>query len=641
VASLYLNDKRSGRTRSRGGLVRIACQVTAVIAGAPLLLASVPAIPQPSTLDATTPITESFEADARLLTVFDREGNVLTTVGEPGNYRSPVFSPDRTRLAVIQEDGESEIPDLWVFDIATGTSIRITSNTSVQQELGTVVWSPDGSQLAYAALRDGYEGVYRKASNGVGPEEHLYQYPGAGMRLRDWSMDGRFIVFSATDLSGGTVYALPMNGEGERVPIKIFSSGSQLWGSSVSRDGRFLSYTSDESGRKEVYIRPFEVSASTAEPTLVSDRGGDAMVSGWRADGGEIFYTAADGGVMAVEVTTGANLAVGTPTLLFGLSEAVEILPTTTNVSRDGERVVIAVPNTPTLQQITIFDREGTIQARVGPLGRYRNASLSPDGSKVAVHRIARETGDREIWTFDVDTGAGTPITSDDYWQETPLWSPDGNYLAYASVHGFFDGIYRKAADGTGDEEQWFQYTPGADLELTDWSADGRFIAFHDGCWGVLYVVAAGGGVNGAQPEAIEWLRDEYHVAQARFSPDSRFIAYLSDEIEVDVFRVYVDRFDASQPDDGRGSAPPVLVSPLPARGMISWRRDGRELYYMTPDWEVMALEVTTDPVFQAGTPERLFTLPGPLSGNPMVGSNVRSDGQRFVFAIDVPVSLY
>ena len=139
----------------------------------------------------------------------------------------------------------------------------------------------------------------------------------------------------------------------------------------------------------------------------------------------------------------------------------------------------------------------------------------------------------------------------------------------------------------------------------------------------------------------MEWLRDEYHVAQARFSPDSRFIAYLSDEIEVDVFQVYVGPFDASEPDGGRGGAAPVQVSPTSARGMISWREDGRELYYMTPDWEVMAVDVTTTPTFQVGTPRLLFTLPGPLSGNPVVGRNVSPDGQRFVFVINVPVSPY
>jgi len=280
------------------------------------------------------------------------------------------------------------------------------------------------------------------------------------------------------------------------------------------------------------------------------------------------------------------------------------------------------------------------VLTQVGELGRYNNPSPSPDGTKVAVERIVLQTDSRNIWTFDVHSGVGTPVNSDNFLQETPLWSPDGNYLAYSSTHGFFDGIYRKAWNGTGDEDQWFQYTPGADMELTDWSADGRFIAFHDGCHGVLYVVPVGGDEEALEREAMEWLRDEYSVAQATFSPDSRFIAYLSDEILVDIFQVYVGPFDASEPDGGRGGATPVQVSHAGALGMISWRQDGKELYYMTPDWEVMAVDVTTTPTFQAGTPRLLFTLPGPLPGGPAHWSNVSPDGQRFVFVIDVPVSV-
>jgi serine/threonine-protein kinase len=365
------------------------------------------------------------------------------------------------------------------------------------------------------------------------------------------------------------------------------------------------------------------------------------MYSGWHRDGGEIYYVAADGGVMAIEIRTGPTFEFEKPTLLFRLSEAVPVFPSLANVSRDGERIVIAVPHAPTLQQITVLDRQGSVLTEVGEPGRYRNPALSPDGTRVAVQRI--QAGNAEIWTFDVDSGAGTALTNDQPFDHfrTPVWSPDSSRVAYNSLRGGGSGIDIKAWNGTGDAEQLFQYTPGAALLVTDWSSDGRFLTFQSGrVGGVLYIVPLNGDEEALEREAMEWLRDEYLVVQARFSPDVRFIAYLSDEIEDEIFQVYVGLFDASEPDGGRGGATPVQVSHAGALGMTSWRPDGRELYYMTPDWEVMVVDVTTTPTFQAGTPRLLFTLPGPLRGDPRQWPNVSPDGERFVFAIDVPVAL-
>src|SRR5262245_35436145 len=264
--------------------------VTATAAlSAALLLAPVPAVGQvPAPASAgdqasaarARRIAQRFEAQARVLTIFDRQGNVVTTVGERAIYLDPAFSPDRTRLAVTAWDLESETEDLWVLDIATGTSTRITSNKPEDQEwVSTPVWSPDGRQVAYVALRNGYEGLYRKASNGEGTEDLLYRHPGAGLRLTDWSLDGRFLSFSTTDLSGGTLYVLPLAGDGERKPIEVFRSEFQLRGSSFSPDSRFLSYTLEQSETTHVYVRRFDPSAGAgaapaAGPRQVSNHTG-------------------------------------------------------------------------------------------------------------------------------------------------------------------------------------------------------------------------------------------------------------------------------------------------------------------------------------------------------------------------------
>jgi len=626
--------------------------VVASIALLALLLAATPGVaqtPVPIKPDAQAKaakakrLAQAFERNARVITVFDREGKVVTTVGQRAIYnQGSAISPDGKRVAVVKFDQEKDVGDIWVLDVATGASTRITS-TEPEDGIRLPVWSPDGSQLAYVALRGSYERVYRKASNGEGAEELLYQYPGAGMTLADWSKDGRFLSLFTSNLSGAVVYVLPLGDDKERTLIEVFRSDSRVGQPRFSPDGRFLSYVSDPTGRSEIYVRPFDplpgTGASVVEKSSqLSDKG---VVQGhlfWRDDGREAYYLAADLTLMAVEVTTAPTLAFGKPKLLFRPPAQGSTGLARLSVSQDGRRIAIAVHPAPIHQQITVLDRQGNVLNKVGEPGNYVNPSLSPDGKRVAV--VGNVPGGRDIWTFDVASGKRTPVTADTAFDNDPIWSPDGTQVAYVSERGSFSSIYRKAWDGTGVEEKLFQYTPGAYMTLSDWASDGKFLTFHDGCSGVLHVMSLGGNQNALERKAIDWLRDEYSVAQARFSPDSRFMAYLSDEVEAEKYQVYVRPFDASQPEAGASYAKPVQVSTSGARGMIFWRGDGKEMYFLSPDWEVMVVDVTTTPAFRAGTPRLLFKLPGPLAGDPQQWRNVSRDGERFVFAINVPVNV-
>jgi Tol biopolymer transport system component len=196
--------------------------------------------------------------------------------------------------------------------------------------------------------------------------------------------------------------------------------------------------------------------------------------------------------------------------------------------------------------------------------------------------------------------------------------------------------IYRKAWDGSGNAEQVFTYTPGAGMVLTDWSPDGKFMAF----WTQILVLVPLEGRNAAERKGIEWLREEYNVLHGRFAPDMRNIAYITDQEENGKLQLYVRPFDAAKPE----SPPPgdvVQVSP-DAIGMIGWRQDGREMYFLQPDPQntdvhVMAADVTATPTFKVGTPRLLFRVPGPMPGNSLQWESASSDGQRFVFAVNVP----
>jgi Tol biopolymer transport system component len=533
------------------------------------------------------------EANARTLTIFDRQGKVVTTVGPPALYNQPVFSPDGKRLVVSKTDLNKENIDLWVFEIATGKSIQLTSGQS-REASQSPAWSPDGSRLAYVALRGGSYGLYEKPSDGQGPEELMQKLPSA-TSITDWSMDGRHILIDGR----------------------------------LSPDDRFVAFASNASGKSEIYVRPYDRAASAGQQWQVSDQGGQGMAF-WRRDGKELYYLAPDRGIMAVPVSTSPTFEAGKPKLLFRPAEDVAVSIDAANVSRDGELFVIAVPPSP-LRQITILDRRGIVVKTVGRPGVYIEPGFSPDGTRISVTRTDPKTGNLDIWTFDVATGKGYAVTNDVWPDTSPIWSADGKHIAYVSRREQYSGIYRKAWDGSGEEELLFRYTPGATIGFSDWSPDGKFLTFSTG---VLLVVPLRQNEKPPDRKAIEWMREEYDADGGRFSPDMRFLAYASDELNSQSQEVYVRPFDASKPE-APPAGPIVQVSKNGALEFMWRKQDGKEMYLLNRDWEMTAVDVATTPTFQVlAGPKVLFKLPGPMVESSPEG--VSRDGQRFVFGMPV-----
>jgi Tol biopolymer transport system component len=571
-------------------------------------------------------IAEVMQANASQLTIFDLQGRPVSQVGPRALQGRPSLSPDGKRIAVTKTDLDKEAQDIWIFDVAMGEGIQLTTSESREGADGAV-WSPDGSEVAYAALRGGYYGLYRQASDGQGTEELLYQ-GSAPLTLTEWSVDGRYLGYFQNDLAGGALFALPLETSGERKPIEIFRSERQLGGVHFSPDSRYVSYASNETGRNEVYVRPFAGGAE-AEARRISKEGAQGL-GFFRRDGRELYFLAANRSIMAVSVTpTATGLEFGEPTVLFPAPAGLQLGTGNTTISQNGERFVVAVPPA-LLRQLTVFDRQGEVLSTVGAPGVIVQPGLSPDGTRIVAMVNDRQTGSNDIWTFDLATGKGTAITSTPTPENAPIWSPDGTHVAYVATRDSYAGIYRKAGDGTGEEELLFRYTPGAGMVLTDWSPDGKFMTFFTG---VLVLVPVATDQDPLERKEIDWLREEYDVLQGRFSPDGRFIAYLSNEANPDFLDVYIRPFDPDKPE-----APPagsvLQVSQDGAIGMVSWRQDAKEMYFMTREWEVMAVDITTTPTLEAGTPRLLFKLPGPLPGNPPQWTNVSRDGERFVFAM-------
>src|SRR5688500_12967148 len=354
---------------------------------------------QPDPAERARNNARQLEQNARTLTLFDRNGKVISTIAERHIFNQPTLSPDAARIALIKPDLEKETVDLWVYDIATGKGVQITSNKP-RENVQAPAWSPDGKYVAYVALRGSRYTIFRKPADGSGAEETMYAHQGGPIVLTDWSLDGRYLSFYESDLAGSRLYLLPA--EGDRTPIEAARSEKEMLAARLSPDSRLLAYRSNETGRAEIWVRsvPPPGSQAKVDTWQLSTEGGYGMVW-WRRDGQERFFFGPDRVVMSVQVKSGpGTFEFSKPRPLF---KAPDSIPAQSNpgafgsVSRDGERIVFSVPPLPPLRQLTVFDRQGKEVARVGQPGIYVQPNVSPDGSKIAVMRADPQRSEERL----------------------------------------------------------------------------------------------------------------------------------------------------------------------------------------------------------------------------------------------------
>ena len=266
-----------------------------------------------------------------VLTWFDRQGNSGGTLGDPGDYAHPAISPDGSRVAVGV--GPAASRDIWILDVARGTSTRFTFDPAGDDY---PAWSPDGKNIAFSSDRGGQMNLYIKPSDGSG-EERLLLKTEEPKTVEHFTKDGRFLLFTSRGAkTASDLWALPFPGEGK--PVSLLQTQFQESNARVSPDGRWLAYFSNESDALEIYVRPFrpEAPAGTGAKWLVSKGGG--FFPRWRPDGKELFYLAAQ--AMAVEIDTSKGFQAGTPRPMFGSASTTQ----TWDISPDGKRFLIAGP---------------------------------------------------------------------------------------------------------------------------------------------------------------------------------------------------------------------------------------------------------------------------------------------------------
>ena len=269
--------------------------------------------------------------DARMVWV-SRGGSILGPLAE----RTPSFycriSPDGNRIVFDDYDSESRNTDLWVHDVKRDVATRFTFDAADDI---VPVWMPDGERILFSSSRNGKFEVFEKAASGA-EQERVLLTDQHEIFPTSVSSDGRYVLLSRRKQnSKWDLYYADLNGE--RTPVPYLETEFNEWLGEFSPDGRWVAYQSNESGKYEIYARPFP---SGGGKWQISTGGGEGPL--WHPDGKEIFYDSGTGKLMAVKVQPAEQtLRTGIPEPLFDLTGREQI--TVLHISPDGTRFAAEV----------------------------------------------------------------------------------------------------------------------------------------------------------------------------------------------------------------------------------------------------------------------------------------------------------
>jgi Tol biopolymer transport system component len=280
----------------------------------------------------------------------DRQGKELGVLGDQAIYISPKISSNGQKVAVDISDPKVGPPDVWVYDVARGLRTRLTFDPQVDI---TPEWSPDSTRVVFLSFRKGTGDLYMKDASGAGNDELLFE-SAETKSPSSWSADGNFILFTSVGTkTRQDIWVLPMGkdpsaplgtGGAGRKPFVFLQTDYAESEAVFSPDGRWVAYRSNESGRDEIYVKPFPGPAGRWQ---VSTGGGTRAK--WRRDGKELFYLGVDDKIMSAEIRMkGAALEVGAVRALFQARPQRQGPAGVFDATGDGQRFLV---NTTAVEQ--------------------------------------------------------------------------------------------------------------------------------------------------------------------------------------------------------------------------------------------------------------------------------------------------
>jgi Tol biopolymer transport system component len=531
-------------------------------------------------------------------------------------------------------------------------SISAPEQTRFSAAAGFVTVSPDGTKLAFTAVDSS-----AKSQLWVRPldSETAQPLPGTdGAALPFWSADSRFLGFLAEEklkriaAAGG--------------PAQTLAETTETTRGTWSAEGVVL-FTRDNT------IHRVSAAGGTATPVTTLDASRqetDHAFPHFLPDGNHFLYLARSSNpennairVGSLDGTESKLLLAGNSTPLYAppgyllfaqdqtlmaqpfdadalelTGEAVPVVEEVQHYQVNGrvgatvsENGVLAYRNPGAIvkTQLTWFDRGGRPLGQLGPPGPNDDPELSPDGKRLAVERQDAQSS-WDTWLVELERETSTRFTFDSRADIVPLWSPDGGLVAFASNRtNRIYNLYQRRSSGAGNDELLFE--SGTTKIPMDWSADGRYLIYSNADPKTrrdLWVLPMFG-----DRKPILFLQTPFEEYHARFSPNGRWIAYISNESGT--YQVYVQSFP--EPSGKWMASTNGGIQPR-------WRRDGKELFYLALDGKLMAVPVggTTAPEF--GAPAALFEA-RTRRGTTVIFTarqeyDVTADGQRFLLNVDL-----
>lgn len=485
---------------------------------------------------------------------------------------APAISPDGHRLAFVALDSSGKSL-LYVRDLGSLNATALSDTESASMPF----WSPDGRSLGFFA-----KGKLKTIAVAEGRSQTLCDAPIA--RGGTWNQEG-MILFVPTppepphliSASGGEAKPAPFAGTTGTAPYR--------------RSPYFL-----PDGRHYLYLEYLRVANQNAicvgsldskdSKRLVSAR----STAAYAPPGYLIFRR--ETALMAQRFDANRLELRGDP---FPIVPDVGFNPITLHtlfsVSNDG--TLAYVPAGATKTQLTWFARDGKEIGPVGLPGNYNSVALSSDGRRIAYDQ-ASPKGDLDIWVLETEPGISSRFTFGPGANWFPVWSPDGSRIVFSSLRGAPPTLYQKLTSGAGAEEPLLK--PDRPKIPSSWSTDGKFLVFGTldpkTKWDIWILPMFG------DRRPFPFAETEFDERTGEISPDGHWIAYASDE----------------------SGNPEVYVRPFPTgpgKWQISkdgasephWRRDGKELFYLSGDQRLVAVDVSADPpAFHVGVSTPLFT---------------------------------